>query len=34
MEPDEEESVGRYRWGARYRKVRALVELVARNGLN
>ena len=34
VEPGEEESVGRYGWGARNREGRALVELlVARNGL-
>ena len=33
VEPGEEESIGRYGWGARNREGRALVELVARNGL-
>ena len=33
VEPGEEESVGRYGWGARNKEGRALVELVARNGL-
>ena len=33
VEPGEEESVGRYGWGARNREGRALVELVAGNGL-
>ena len=33
VEPGEEESVGRYGWGARNREGRALVEQVARNGL-
>ena len=33
VEPGEEESVGRYGWGARNREGRSLVELVARNGL-
>ena len=33
MEPGEEESVGRYGCGARNKEGRALVELVARNGL-
>ena len=34
VEPGEEESVGRYGWGARNRKGQALVELVAGNGLS
>ena len=33
MESGEQKSVGRYGWGARNREGRALVELVARNGL-
>ena len=33
VEPDEEENVGRNGWGARNSEGRALVELVARNGL-
>ena len=33
VEPGEEESVGRYGWGARNRAGRVLVKLVARNGL-
>ena len=33
VEPGEEEIVDRYGWGARNREGRALVELVARNGL-
>ena len=33
VEPGEDESVGRCGWGARNREGRALVELVARNGL-
>ena len=33
VEPGEEESVARYGWGERNREGRALVELVARNGL-
>ena len=33
VKPGEEESVGRYEWRARNREGRALVELVARNGL-
>ena len=33
VEPGEEESVGRYGWGLKNREGRALVELVARNGL-
>ena len=33
VEPGEEESVGRYGWGARNREGRVMVELVARNGL-
>ena len=33
VEPGEEESVGRYGWGARNREGRTQVELVARNGL-
>ena len=33
VEPVEEESFGRYGWGASNREGRALVELVARNGL-
>ena len=33
VKPGEEESVGRFGWGARNREGRALVELVARNGL-
>ena len=33
MEPGEEESVGRYGWGARNEDCRNMVELLARNGL-
>ena len=33
VEPGEEESVGRYGWGARNREGRALVELVSRHWL-
>ena len=33
VEPGEDESVGRYGWGARNKEIRALVELVARSGL-
>ena len=33
VEPGEEESVGKYGWGAMNREGRVLVELVVRNGL-